>query len=1021
MTIRPLIAPPGIRLERAESSRRSTPSAVRRTALRILALGATWAAALCAPASGQQRIGSFVSGERPMYIEISPLVEQSWYHFELRNLPKQTGVAYLVASDAVTPDDLSAFGIPGWLGPDLRGGTVVPLTSFSFNGVCPAGLAGTTIYLQAIVAVPGGARLSSMVTAHVLAQGTDPGDGGGSISFPLPMTTQQVLPSGVDGVDWTQGPVQVGIPLPIGQVFDTNGVPQLTVTGGTSAAQFATLSSWPDGSVKWALVDYLADVPAGQLVTTYAVDRGGGNFGGADLASTSGSATTVDTGAIRFVLDASQPDLFSSLQKGGVEWLDLSAGDVPRFWDDGDAAWTWHKLDVWVRRNGPVRAEVEVDGSFTRSTSVDDADRIYVRMLVEAWRNSSSIRVTASLRDTSVLFPEHLLFRGFTWSAKLAAGGAYSVTMPQPTSSAQASRTWTGTLASSSDDALFFQGYARTPKYELADDANWSRYAPFIQRFADDNYAFEGARVRIAGTWYTGNSSNGWWSDQTEYAEPTFLECDGAGGNGVLVGIEHANMHWPVSLWAGGDGSLEVGLLPHKDPSDTYPYPLTYASCETRTFFLQIESSPSAAPIADAKRLDFPLAARADLWVYNQADVWQWRLVTSDDIDVFCAHSGLRTPYSPTVNATRVVYRYANGTGGGNNSWGETQKLIQWLREGSGGGWLGSYYEARYKADKMAWTIDDDVLSKRQAIRNPGAAVTPKGDFYDDSKHMFMQAVADWAFTRGDLLLRDSARNFRETLLDPDISPNVQPLGNFVSGTYAAALQGACALLDLEQDWDLEAWTHEIFDEWAHVTYKQSNSWNIDTSTLGWQAPLRTPTSSPSDPDGWMISWSAGKSSDKAQYGYMSQPWTDVRGGAQAFHRYVWHLRQVAPNDRLIGELLARADDWYHFARRGMPDDWCDQTGEHYIVDIVKGDANDPDIDPLGDPGDDIDFPNPSGYADQSVVNFLLAAKDSESAYSYGVELDRSFSPPNYDGWLNDPILQHFLWRYLVHYGLKKP
>jgi hypothetical protein len=146
-----------------------------------------------------------------------------------------------------------------------------------------------------------------------------------------------------------------------------------------------------------------------------------------------------------------------------------------------------------------------------------------------------------------------------------------------------------------------------------------------------------------------------------------------------------------------------------------------------------------------------------------------------------------------------------------------------------------------------------------------------------------------------------------------------------------------------------------------------------------------------------------------------------VRGGAQAFHRYVWHLRQIAPTDRLINDLLARADDWYHYARRGLPDDYCAATGEHYIVDVVAGDANDSDIDPLAAPGDDVDFPNPSGYANQSVVNFLLAAKPSESAYSYGVELDRSLSGPNYDTFLNDPILQDFLWRYLVHYGLKKP
>jgi len=55
------------------------------------------------------------------------------------------------------------------------------------------------------------------------------------------------------------------------------------------------------------------------------------------------------------------------------------------------------------------------------------------------------------------------------------------------------------------------------------------------------------------------------------------------------------------------------------------------------------------------------------------------------------------------------------------------------------------------------------------------------------------------------------------------------------------------------------------------------------------------------------------------------------------------------------------------------------------------------------------------------VVNFLLAARPSETAYSYGVEQQRSMSNPVFDALVNDPILQQFMWRYLVHYGLKQP
>jgi len=987
----------------------------------LLAAIVALSSCLAPDAAAQARIGSFVDGERAMYIELSPLVAGEDYSLSVRSVPSGSNDVFIVASTAYSPVDYTTRGIPGWFGPELKKGVVFDVGAGSVTGTVPVGMAGVTLFLQAVVGTPNGPRFSSMVTAQVISPGTDPGGDAVNVQFPLPLKTMQVLPGGVSGQDWSQGPVRVGIPLPIGQVFESGGVPQLTVTGGTPAAQFATLAKWPDGSVKWALAEYLADVSAGAKNTNYDVDKGGGNFGGAGLASVSGSATTVDTGALKFVLDASQPELFTSFQRNGTEWFDRSYPGVPHFWDDGDQEWTWHKMLVKVRRNGPVRAEVEVGGCFTRTSDANDADRIYVRFLIEAYAGGSSVRVTASLRDTSVRFPQHLLFRGFTWGAKLADGGAYAVKVPQPDGADEATATWSGSLATAGDDASYFQGFARASKYELCDDANWSRYMPFIQRFGADDFAISGVRARIGATTFTGDAASGGWTDPTEFAEPAFVEMNAASGHGVLFGPEHAKLHWPVSMTARGDGRFEIGILPHKDPADPHDYPLTYASCETRTFFLVAEDAAAGDPIGVAKRFDFPLTARADLSVYNQAQVWPWRLITHDEVDAYCAHAGLRQAVTPTVNEMRTVYRYSNGTGGGNNNWEESRRFVQWLRGEGDAAYFSSLYEAIYKADKMAWTIDDDVLANRQTIRNPSAPVTPKDDFYNNSKHTFLQAVPDWAFVRGETLLLDSARNFAETLMDPEISRNVQPLGNFVSGTYGAVVQAACAILELAPNYPLEKWTYDVCDQWAHVTYKQSNRWNIDTSVVGWQAALGTPTGSASDPDGWMISWASGKASDKNLYGYMTQGWTDVRGGAQAFHRYWWHLRQIAPHAPLLADLLARADDWYHYSRRGVPDDHCASTGEYYITDVVAGDAGNPDIDPLWPPGDELDAPNSCGYSNQSVVNFLLAARPSETAYSYGVEQQRSMSNPVFDALVNDPILQQFMWRYLVHYGLKQP
>jgi hypothetical protein len=40
---------------------------------------------------------------------------------------------------------------------------------------------------------------------------------------------------------------------------------------------------------------------------------------------------------------------------------------------------------------------------------------------------------------------------------------------------------------------------------------------------------------------------------------------------------------------------------------------------------------------------------------------------------------------------------------------------------------------------------------------------------------------------------------------------------------------------------------------------------------------------------------------------------------------------------------------------------------------------------------------------------------------SYGVELNRSMSESTYQHMASDPVLNDFVWRYMVHYALVKP
>ncbi len=974
-------------------------------------------------ASAQTRVGSFVDGERPMYLEVPPFVDGQAIHLELRNVPAGAKAPLLIWSLGTDLIDLTPAGVPGSLGPDLTMGSLESMdaVNFTYDDVIPTGLAGTTVYLQAYVKLPGGiGRLSSMTATRIINVGDDPGTAP-TVKFPLPVTVSELLAPGTAGFDRTLEALRVGVPLPKGHVLESNGIPQLTVLGGAGEAQFSTLAKWDDGSVKWALCEWRTSLTAGTSSTAFSIDKGAGNFGGANLATTSGTTITVDTGSVKVTFDPTKNDLFDSYVRSSREVFDTTKGNGPRFWDSADVEWTWHETAATLRRNGPVRAEVQIDGAFTRTSASDDADRLYVRFYVELTKGSAAAKVTVSLRDSALSFPEHLLYRGFTFRAYLNETGTLDVRLPETSTDGLPQNLWSGQLTASGDTALFNQGFARLKNDELCYDPNWSNFVPLLERFGNDVFASEGVQARIGATYFTGDVTTGYRTGEREFADPTFIEVNASNGRGVLMGLPYARYFWPIEVAAAGDGRCEVGILPHKDPADTYNYTLTYASAETRFFWIMPEGAKAADPVATAFPFDAPLAARADTWVYNQSDVWHWKLVTKPEVDTYCTLSGLRKPAPSSTDVVRTIYEYSNTTGGGSNNWEETRRFYQWLRLGLGGAAINSWMEAYYKVDKMPWIIDDGTVSQRASVRNKTAVVTKKDDYYNNSKHTYWQVVPDWGFSHGDTYLLDSGRHMSETLLDSTISGNVEPNGNFVSGTYGAIINAAVAVLDYYEDPALQGWAHQIVYEWTNIVFQVDNNFGVNTDKRGWQAPIGTPAGQAANPDGYIVSWDAGKSSDKASYGYTTQGWTDIRNGSQAFERYVHYLREHDPSDPLLGDLLARGEDWYHYAHRSIRDDWQLLTGDLYIIDVFRGDAGNPVVDPFEEPGFDIEQDDQIGYALQSIVNLKLENEISETAFSYGVEMHRSMSKGTYDSYINDPILNEFIWRYLVHYGLLKP
>ena len=120
----------------------------------------------------------------------------------------------------------------------------------------------------------------------------------------------------------TGWPVTRGVPMPSGVLHGTGALVVSDPAGVTVPAQFRVLSRWPDGSVKWVLVDFQADAASsGKAVYTLTDERAGetGNLPGPPPPAPSvrieetENDLHVDTGAMRFRVGRHQYGLFHSV------------------------------------------------------------------------------------------------------------------------------------------------------------------------------------------------------------------------------------------------------------------------------------------------------------------------------------------------------------------------------------------------------------------------------------------------------------------------------------------------------------------------------------------------------------------------------------------------------------------------------------------------------------------------------------------------------------------------------------
>jgi hypothetical protein len=158
-------------------------------------------------------------------------------------------------------------------------------------------------------------------------------------------------------------PVSCGIPWPRGVLADGSRLTLADGEGNRALLQTRVLDRWPDGSVRWLLLDWQAGVngAAAYRLSEAAQPPASPPASAILRASGQDGLVTVETGAAQFQLRAGGPFPFASATAGGKPAIDETR---TRFTveDESGALYEPRVARVQLEEAGPVRAALRLEG-----------------------------------------------------------------------------------------------------------------------------------------------------------------------------------------------------------------------------------------------------------------------------------------------------------------------------------------------------------------------------------------------------------------------------------------------------------------------------------------------------------------------------------------------------------------------------------------------------------------------------------------------------------------------------------
>jgi hypothetical protein len=164
------------------------------------------------------------------------------------------------------------------------------------------------------------------------------------------------------GIRRLREPITTGVPLARGLAREASELRLLTAAGVVIPAQREILDRWPDGTIRWLLLDFQVDAePRRELSLELAAGKPEPPVPSDLRIESDAAGFSVDTGAARFAVTRDRFAPFRSVRVGGAEQLQAARSG----WDCVDAdgrTWTPHVRALEAERNGPLRATLRAEG-----------------------------------------------------------------------------------------------------------------------------------------------------------------------------------------------------------------------------------------------------------------------------------------------------------------------------------------------------------------------------------------------------------------------------------------------------------------------------------------------------------------------------------------------------------------------------------------------------------------------------------------------------------------------------------